>query len=178
MRTTVTPEVLAKFKREFDSELGQFLSVTSARESTDGTFPVVELTARFARGSELVQVTFDEAGKIGALHFGRVAEGNPELEGVGRKVLDAFNGRRFEELGKYFDLKMNAQLPPSELATLYEDVTGIYGKFKSVTKIEYATQRDLRIVKILAEYEKMPMLFEAVFNTSGRVVGWTFRPPK
>ena len=176
MRTTVTPAVLAKFKTQFDRELGPFLSVTSVREGTDGTFPVVEMTARFEKASELVQVTFDGAGKIGALHFG--VENNRELEMTGRKVFEAFNGRRFEELEKYFDLKMNAQLPPSALATLYNDVTAMYGKFKSVTKIEYTTQRDLRVVSIFAEYEKMPMLFEAVFNAAGRVVGWSFRPPK
>ena len=35
-----------------------------------------------------------------------------------------------------------------------------------------------RIVRISAKDEKMPMLFEIVFNNSRRVVGWSFRPPK
>lgn len=178
MRATVTPEVLANFKAQFDRDLGHFLSVTSAHERSEGAFPMIELTARFEKASELVQVTFDEAGRIGALHFGPVPRNNPELELVARKVLDAFNSRRFEELAKYFDLKMSAELTPSALESLYDDVTKLYGKFKSLTKVEYTAQRDLRVVKIFAEYEKMPMLFEVVFNNSGRVAGWSFRPPK
>jgi len=39
-------------------------------------------------------------------------------------------------------------------------------------------QGDLHVVKLSAEYEKMPMLFEIVFNNARRVVGWSFRPPK
>src|SRR5690242_12560973 len=84
MRTTVTPEVLARFKAQFDRDLGRFLSVTSARERTEGAFPMIELTARFEKGSELVQVTFDTAGRIGALHFGPVPKNNPELELIAR----------------------------------------------------------------------------------------------
>jgi len=177
MRATVTPTVLADFKQQFDRDLGRFMSITAVRESTDGTFPVVELTARFEKMSALVQVTFGAAGRIGALHFDRVPTNNPQLERIGRAVLDAFNGRRFEEIGKYLDVKMNAQLPPSALESLYRDVTNIYGKFKAVTEARYATQGDLRIVNIFAEYEKAPMLFEIVFNSNARVAGWSFRPP-
>ena len=177
MRTTVTPTVLANFKQQFDRDLGRFMSITAVRESTDGTFPVVELTARFEKASTLVQVTFDAAGRIGALHFDRVPTNNPELERIGREVLTAFNGRRFEEIGKYLDEKMRAQLPPSALESLYRDVTAIYGKFKSVTEAHYTTQGELRIVNIFAEYEKAPMLFEVVFNSNARVAGWSFRPP-
>jgi hypothetical protein len=177
MRATVTPAVLANFKQQFDRDLGQFLSITAVRESMDGTFPLVELTARFEKASALVQVTFDAAGRIGALHFDRVPTNNPELERIGRQVLDAFNGRRFEEIGKYLDEKMSAQLPPSSLASLYTDVTAVYGKFKSVTETHYTTEGKLRIVNIFAEYEKAPMLFEIVFNGNGRIAGWSFRPP-
>ncbi len=168
MRATVTPSVLANFKQQFDRDLGHFMSITAVQESTDGDFPVVELTARFEKA----------AGRIGALHFDRVPTNNPELEKIGRAVLEAFNGRRFEEIGKYFDVKMSAQLPPSALDSLYTDVTAVYGKFKSVTEARYTTQGDLRIVNIFAEYEKAPMLFEVVFNSNGRVVGWSFRPPR
>jgi Protein of unknown function (DUF3887) len=178
MKATVTPTVLADFKQQFDRDLGRFLAVAAVRESTDGDFPVVELTARFEKMSALVQVTFDAAGKIGALHFDRVAANDPQLERIAREVLNAFNGRRFEEIGKYLDVKMNAQLPPSALETLYRDVTAVYGKFKSVTEARYTTQGELRIVEISAEYEKLPMLFEVVFNSNGRVAGWSFRPPK
>jgi hypothetical protein len=178
MRATVTPTVLANFKQQFDRDLGRFMSITAVREGTDGTFPVVELTARFEKNSALVQVTFDATGRIGALHFDRVAANNPELERIGRAVLDAFNGRRFEEIGKYLDVKMNAQLPPSALESLYRDVTAVYGKFRSVTEARYTTQGELRIVNISAEYEKAPMLFEIVFYSNGRVAGWSFRPPK
>ena len=177
MRATVTPTVLANFNQQFDRDLGHFMSITAAREGTDGTFPVVELTARFEKASTLVQVTFDAAGRIGALHFDRVPTSNPELERIGREVLNAFNGRRFEEIGKYFDEKMRAQLPPSGLESLYRDVTAVYGKFKSVTETRYTTQGELRIVNIFAEYERLPILFEIVFNTNGRIAGWSFRPP-
>jgi hypothetical protein len=177
MRGTVTPTVLADFKQQFDRDLGHFMSITAVRESTDGDFSVVELTARFEKMSALVQVTFDAAGKSGALHFDRVAANDPQLERIGREVLNAFNGRRFEEIGKYLDVKMNAQLPPSALESLYRDVTAVYGKFKAVTEARYTTQGDLRIVKIFADYEKAPMLFEVVFNSNARIAGWSFRPP-
>jgi len=178
MKATVTPAILTKFKQDFDRDLGHFLSVTAVREGTDGTFPVIEMTARFEKASALVQVTFDAEGKIGSLHFDRVATDDPQLERTARAVLAAFNGGRFGEIGKYLDEKMNAQLPPSALESLYTDVTAIYGKFKAVTHVAYTTQRDLRIVNIFADYEKAPMLFEVVFNAAGRVAGWSFRPPK
>lgn len=178
MKATVTPAVLANFKEQFDRDLGHFMSITAVREGMDGDFPVVELTARFEKAPALVQVTFDAAGRIGALHFDRVPDKNPELERIGREVLAAFNARRFDQIGKYFDEKMSAQLPPSALESLYRDVTAIYGKFKSVTEARFATQGDLRVVNIFAEYEKAPMLFEIVFNNDSRVVGWSFRPPR
>lgn len=177
MKATVTPAVLTKFKEQFDRDLGRFMAVTAVQEGSDGTFPVVELTARFEKGSALVQVTFDAAGQIGALHFDRVASNDPMLERIARQVLDAFNAGRFEEIGKHLDEKMNAQLPPSGLESLYRDVTAVYGKFKSVTESQYTTQGDLRIVNIFAEYEKSPMLFEVVFNSNKRIAGWSFRPP-
>lgn len=178
MKATVTPEVLAKSKQQFDRDLGPFLSVTAVREGTEETFPLVELTARFEKSSALVQVVFDSEGKIGSLHFDRVATNNPELERTARQGLDAFNARRFPEIAKYLDEKMNAQLPLSALESLYTDVTAAYGRFKAVTGTQYETQRDLRIVNIFAEYEKAPLHFEAVFNAKGKVAGWSFRPPK
>ena len=178
MRETVTPEVLANLKQRFDRDYGAFRSIAAVRESTDGTFTVVELTTQFEKAPVLLQVTFDAAGRIGALHFDRVPAHDPELERIGRTVLDAFNGRRFEQIGKYLDEKMNAQLPPSALESLYTDVTAVYGKFKAVTEVRYSVQRDLRIVDFVTQYEKGPMLFEVVFNASGRVAGWSFRPPR
>jgi hypothetical protein len=178
MKATVTPAVLTKFKQQFERDLGPFHAVTVAREGLDGNFPMIELTAQFEKGPALVQVTFDPEGRIGALHFGRPTQHNAYLEKLGRDVLDAFNNRRFEQLEKYFDMKMSAQLPPSALESLHDDVTAVYGAFKSVTKVEYTTQRDLRVVDVHAEYEKAPMLFEVVFNAAGRVVGWSFRPPR
>ena len=178
MKATVTPAVLTGFKEQFDRDLGHFMSITAVQEGTEGEFPVVELTARFEKASAVVQVAFDAAGKIGALHFDRVPDNNPELERIGREVLLAFNARRFDDIGKHFDTKMSAQLPPPALEALYRDVTAIYGTFKSVTEVHYTTQRDLRIVNIFADYEKGPMLFEVVFNGSRRIVGWSFRPPK
>src|ERR1043166_1589689 len=58
MRATVTPEILAKLKAQFDRELGHFRSITAVREGTDGTFPLVEMTAQFEKAPALVQVTF------------------------------------------------------------------------------------------------------------------------
>jgi hypothetical protein len=178
MKATVTPEVLANFKQQFDRDLGHYMSVTAVHAGSDGAFPLIEMTSRFEKGSALVQVIFDAEGKIGSLHFDRVATNDPALERTARAVLAAFNGGRFAEIGKYLDEKMNAQLPPSALESLYTDVTAIYGKFKAVTQVTYTTQRDLRIVNIFADYEKAPMLFEVVFNSSGRVAGWSFRPPR
>ena len=176
MKETVTPAILASKKQEFDRDFGRFQAITAVQDGTDGGFPLVTLTARFEKASALVQVTFDNDGRIGAIRFDRVPDHNPQLERVARDVFDAFNGRRFEQIGKYFDEKMRAQLPPAALESLYNDVTGVYGKFKSLTEVKYATERDLRIVNIFADYEKQPMLFEIVFNPGGRVVGWSFRP--
>ena len=178
MKTTVTPAVLTKFKQQFDRDLGPFRAITAVREGTDGNFPMIEITAQFDKAPALVQVTFDGEGHIGALHFGRPVQHNAYLEKLGRDVLDAFNNRRFEQLGKYFDMKMSVQLPASALESLHDDVTAVYGAFKSVKQVEYTTQRDLRIVNVYADYEKQPMLFEVVFSAGGRVVGWSFRPPK
>jgi hypothetical protein len=178
MKATVTPEVLANFKQQFDRDLGPFLSIAAVKESTDGTFPVVELTARFEKGPALVQITFDDAGKIGALHFDRVPDHDAELERIAREVFAAFNNRRFDDVGKRFDTKMSVQLPPAALESLYRDVTGVYGQLKSVGEARYAMQGELHVVKLSAEFEKMPMLFEIVFNNARRVVGWSFRPPK
>jgi hypothetical protein len=177
MKATVTSEVLTNFKQQFDRDLGPFLSITAVQESSDGTFPVVELTGHFEKGSALVQVTFDANGKIGALHFDRVPDHNADLERIAREVFAAFNNRRFDDIGKHFDTKMSVQLPPAGLESLYRDVTGVYGKLKSVGEAQYAMQGDLHVVKLSAEYEKMPMLFEIVFNNTRRVVGWSFRPP-
>jgi hypothetical protein len=178
MRTTVTPEVLTKFKQEFDHDLGPFRSITAARENTSGPFPVVELTAQFEKSPALVQVTFDAQGQIGALHFDRVATNNPQLESIARQVFAAFNARRFEEIGKYLDERMTAQLPPSALESLHHDVTAVYGQFQSVTEVKYETQRDLRIVNVFAQYEKQEMLFEVIFDSRGKIAGWSFRPPR
>jgi hypothetical protein len=178
MKATVTPEVLTKFKQQFDQDLGHFRSIASVKESTEGVFAVVELTAQFEKGPALVQVTFDAAGRIGALHFGRPETNNPVLERTARQVFDAFNNRRFEEITRTFDQRMSAQLPLPALESLYDNVTAVYGKFQAVTNIRYRTERELRVVTISATYEKQPMLFEAVFNDAGRVVGWSFRPPK
>src|SRR6266498_5451078 len=49
MRATVTPSVLANFKQQFDRDLGHFKSITAVRESTDDTFPVIELTGQFEK---------------------------------------------------------------------------------------------------------------------------------
>ena len=176
MKATVTADVLTRFKQQFDRDLGPFMSITAVQEGTDGTYPVVELTARFEKASALVQITFDGAGKIGALHFDRVPDRNAELERIAREVFAAFNNRRFDDLGKHFDTKMSVQLPPTALDSLYRDVTGVYGKLKSMGEAQYAMQGDLHVVKISADYEKMPMLFEIVFNNARRVVGWSFRP--
>jgi hypothetical protein len=178
MKATVTPEVLTKFKQQFDQDLGHFRSIASVKESTEGVFAVVELTAQFEKGPALVQVTFDAGGSIGALHFGRPETNNPVLERTARQVFDAFNNRRFEEVARTFDPRMSAQLPLPALESLHDNVTGVYGKFQAVTGVRFRVERDLRVVTILATYEKQPMLFEAVFNAAGRVVGWSFRPPK
>jgi hypothetical protein len=178
MKATVTPAVLVTLKEQLDRDFGHFRAVGAVRESTSGRFPLVELTAQFEKGPALFQVTFDGEGRIGALHFGRVESSNPELERAARQVLDDFNARRFAEIARRFDQKMSAQLPLPALESLHANVTEAYGAFKAVTEVRYAVERDLRVVSVFATYEKQPMLFECVFNAAGRVVGWSFRPPK
>lgn len=178
LRAAITPAGIAELKKQFDSEVGPFRSITKVREAKEEGFPMVELTARFAEADVLVKVVFDAENRIGAVYFNTIQPPpvDPRLEAIARGVVMNFTARQFDVVGRPFDPSLKAQLTPERLAKLSEEMAARYGQFRSVRKVTQVSDGALRNVDVVSEWEHQPAVMRIVFNDVGLVVGLHVSP--
>ncbi len=174
----VTPAVLAEQKTIIDSQVGAFLSITSAREYRHDDFPVVELTCRHERASIAFRVVFDHYNRIGAIFTDPVVapKVDAELEAAAREFLKNFAAGEFEKATKGFNPSMRTQLTPAKLAELGQSIASRFGKFRSVDEVSQASDEKLRAVTISASFDKSPVEVRLVFSVDGAIAGLRIGP--
>jgi hypothetical protein len=169
----ITPAEVAQLKKQFDTEVGSFRSIIKVREAKEDGFPMVELTARFAKSDVLMKVVFDAENRVNAVYFNPILVPPPDarLEAIARGILTNFAARQFELAGRSFDPALKAQLTPERMARLSEELGVRYGAFRAVTKVEQVTEGALRNIDLISDFEKDAAVFRVVFSESGQVVG-------
>jgi hypothetical protein len=178
LREAITPAAIADLKKQFDTQVGAFRSITAVREGKEEGFPMVELTAHFTEADVLVKVVFDAENRVGAVYFNPILPEpvEPRLEAIARGVLTNFAARQFELAGKPFDPSLKAQLTTERLATLSEALNEQYGAFRSIRKVRQVNEGALRNIDLISDWEKQPAVMRIVFSQFGQVVGLHVSP--
>lgn len=177
LRTTTTPAVLKKVKRELDEGAGAFKEVAETRHSKEAGFKVVIFRCTYEKGPVDFWVTFDHSARVGAIGVNRIDEKvDAKFEASARQFVDDFTARRFEAAGKAFDGTMQRQLTPGKLAELSQDVSRRYGTFKSVTKVSQRQQKAYQVIDLVAEFDRSQAAFSVFFDGAGRIAGVHIEP--
>ena len=177
LKSVATIDIMRSMKEQLESRGGAFRYISAVRNLQDDTSPIVELVAEYEKSAVAVRVVFDEQ-KVGAVFFNPlVAELiDPKLEQVARDLLTGLVHGHFEGMGKLFDQSMRVELPPQKLAELARNVKATFGRFLSVASVRQETKPAMRIIDLVAAYEKTLVRVSVVFDARGDVSGLTIAP--
>jgi hypothetical protein len=179
LRPVVTTAMLADMKRQFDQQVGAFLSVTDARQHMQQQgYRTIEMTARFSKSAVSVVVTFDQLDRIASINTNPIAPpaADPALESAARTLLANFVAGRYEEAAKTFDETISKQLPPSALANLAASVADTFGTYQSVTAVKQNANPPYRVIELTLVYSKRLVSFRVAFDLQNRVAGLQLSP--
>jgi hypothetical protein len=178
MREIVTPAILASMKKQMDEQVGKFVAVSTVRQQLNDGNRTVDLIAKYEKAGVSIRVIFDADGRIGSAYFDPIKETpiDPLLEAAARELLANFVARRFDAVGKKFSPELAAQLPSWRLMSLSNDVAKRFGMFKSITEVKQGTEKALRRIEFLTQYELDVVRVWVVFDSYRRVAGLHIGP--
>jgi hypothetical protein len=170
--------VLADVKGRLDRDVGPFRSVTGVRQGRADGFRMIELIAKFETAPVSVRVVFDPTDRIGAVYFNPLPPPpvDPALEVVARELLASMTAGNFERAASRFDVAMRAQLTLDRFSALRKNVADLYGTFQSVSEVHQRNEDPVRIIELVAAYDKMPMAFRVSFDAQGKVAALQVAP--
>jgi hypothetical protein len=173
LRPVVTTAMLADMKRQFDQQVGTFLSVTEVHQKMQQGFRAIELTARFSKSPVSIVFTFDQLDRIASINANPIAPPavDPTLESAARELLADFVAGRYEEASKAFDDTIRKQLPPSALANLATSVAETFGSYRTVNAVKQNANPPYRVIELTLAYTKAPVSFRVAFDLRNRVAG-------
>jgi hypothetical protein len=178
MQTTLPPSTMADVKRQADSELGRFQSISSMRQKTENGFRVVEVLCKYEKSVASFRVKFDATDRVASVFLDRVGEPpvEPALEASARGLLKSFVESDFDAMTKRFEDKLVTQLTPTVLAQVQSQVAAKYGAIKTVTAVHQSNDGTYRTIDLTTTCDRLPLIFRVVFNRLGRVAGLRFAP--
>ena len=178
LRPVVTTAMLADMKRQFDQQVGMFLSVTDVHQKMQQGFRAIELTARFSKSPVSVVVTFDQLDRIASINANPIAPPAVEhaLEAAARTLLANFVAGRYDEAAKAFDDTIRKQLPPSALANLATSVADTFGTYQAVNAVKQNANPPYSVIEMTLAYTKAPVSFRVAFDLRNRVAGLQLSP--
>jgi len=172
LRPVVTTAMLADMKRQFDQQVGTFVSVTDAHQRMQQSYRAIELTARFSKSPVSVVVTFDQLDRIASINANPIAPAvDRALESAARTLLADFVAGRYDEAEKAFNEAVRTQLPPSALANLATSVADTFGRYQAVNAVKQSANPPYRVIEMTLAYTKRSVSFRVAFDFNNRVAG-------
>ena len=178
MRTTLPPSTMADVKRQADTELGPFRSITSVNRRTENGFRVIEVLCKYEKSLASFRVKFDASDHVASVFLDRIGDPpiEPALEASARGLLKSFVESDFGAMTKRFDDKLVTQLTPAALAQVQSQVAAKYGVVKTVTAVHQTNDGNYRTIELTTTCDRLPLIFRVVFDRLGRVAGLRFAP--
>jgi hypothetical protein len=178
LRPQITPALLARVKDDINGKVGTFQAVTAVHHLTQDGFRVVELIAKFEKGSVSVRVVFDMANKIGAVLFNPILPPpvDKELETMSRDLLANIEAGKFDDAAKHFDDTMRKQLSPPNLADLQNKLLTTFGKVQSITEVRQRIEAPYKIIDVIAVCDRSPLAFRVAFDAANRIAAVHISP--
>lgn len=178
LRPQITPVLLARVKDDINAKVGTFETVTAVHHLTQDGFRVVELIAKFDKGSVSVRVVFDMSNKIGAVFFNPILPPpvDKELETMSRELLANIEAGKFDDAAKHFDDTMRKQLTPANLADLQSKIATTFGKLQSITEVRQRIEAPYKIIDVIAVCDHSPLAFRVAFDAANRIAAVHISP--
>ena len=177
MRGLVTPAIMASIKKQMDSEVGAFQSVSRTSEAEQDGVRAVDLLLHYEHGPVVLHVTFDAEDKVAAVHFNQMKEPPPALlETTARKFFGYFIAERFDDASSDFNATLREQLPPDRLRTLLSQSTAIYGPYQALLEAQPRENEGFRIVDLKTRWGKMMVNVGVVFDDEWQIAGLHIAP--
>lgn len=178
LRPVVTVTMLADLKKQFDQQVGVYLSVAEVHERRQDGFRAIDLIARYSKSPVSVVVVFDQLDRIASIHANPIGPPPPDpaLESAARALVANFAARRFDDVEKSFDDTMRQQLPASAMGELATSVANSFGAYQSVTDVKQRANPPFRVIDLTAAYTKQPVVFHVAFDLRNRVSALQIAP--
>jgi hypothetical protein len=178
LRPQITPALLARVKDDINTKVGTFQAVTAVHHSTQDGFRVVELIAKFEKGSVSVRVVFNMTNKVGAVYFNPILPPpvDKELERMSRDLLANIEAGKFDDAAKHFDDTMRKQLTPQNLADLQSKLLTTFGKVQNITEVRQRIEAPYRIIDVIAVCDRSPLAFRVAFDAANRIGALNISP--
>lgn len=100
----------------------------------------------------------------------------PPLEQMARELLANFTAGRFQAVTVDFNDALRPLVTPAVLAQVKEQLDSQVGAFQVVTEVHQRREDGLRVVELIARYEKSPVSVRVVFDNLERVGSVYFNP--
>lgn len=107
-----------------------------------------------------------------------LSQSQPDNSAAAKAFVEALVKKDFGAAYEYFGKEIKAQLPISELPTLWDSITKQVGDFKSQGKIIKAKSSKGEKISTICEFEKASVAISTVFDTDGKIQGFFFEDPQ
>jgi len=105
------------------------------------------------------------------------AKGLPSpIEKSAREMLMNLNAGRFDVASKDFNDQMRATLPVSSLDDVRRQIVEKVGMFRTITEAHLKREGEVRMVELMARYEKYPVQVRVAFDGYDRIAAIYFNP--
>ncbi len=105
------------------------------------------------------------------------APAQQDYEAMARAVIGDLAARRFDRVTARFTEQMAQALPGDKLGTSWDAVIAQVGAFQSITSVENDEVAGNHIVLVTCAFERLTLTFRLVFDSQGRLAGFSSVPP-
>jgi hypothetical protein len=103
-----------------------------------------------------------------------------DYETLARSLTDQIVGQAFDKVVAQFDARMAAALPLEKVQSIWSNLLGQVGEFKSIERVEIKAVPDhpeIHLVELRCVFEKATLLERVAFNDDNKIVGLSFVTP-
>jgi dienelactone hydrolase len=174
MSSAMPAERLHTLWESLQTAAGTFQSIEAVRTQSKDMLHVVFVTCKFERLRKIIQVVFDERGRVTGLFQGPIAD---DIEAKTNSLIASAASGDFRGASRDFGETMKGALPPSKFAETWRRVEREVGPWQSVEGFELKPERGFWSVLATSRFERGRLVVKAVYDAQDRIAGLFLLPP-
>jgi hypothetical protein len=184
MKTALPRDKLAAVWGQITAQAGAFQRISGVNLGEKAGYHVAMVLCAFANSDLDAKIVMDSTGRVAGLFFvppaapAASASGKqPDYAGIGRATVAEIAQGQWNVVEAQFDQRMKTALPQSKLSSVWQQITGKVGAFKSITGVKLSEQAGYHVAMVACSFANSNLDAKVVIDSTGHIAGLFFLPP-